>query len=644
MDLNEKMKDLVERLNRYAYQYYVLDEPTISDKQYDELYNELLSLESETGTVIPDSPTRKIGGEPIKEFLPHKHINKLYSLDKCNSYDELHEWDKKIKKVSPSAEYTLEYKLDGLTLCLTYENGYFVGGATRGNGETGEDVTQQVLTIKSIPLSVPYKGTFEAQGEGIMRLSALEKYNETAVEPLKNARNGVAGAIRNLDPKVTASRNLDVIFYNVNYLDDEGKITSQEGNVKFLKDNGFKTEKLFVSSDMEKIIAEIDKVDRQKLDYLIDGMVIKVNNLAVREQLGYTDKFPRWAMAFKFEAEETTTVLEDVVWNVGRTGKLTPLGILSPVELCGATIRKATLNNYDDILRKKVKKGSRVFIRRSNDVIPEILGLAEDNGGEEIYPPTVCPACGSTLFKDGAHVFCPNESDCPPQIIGRLTHFASKECMDIKGVSEKSVAVLYEKLGVRDFTDLYSLKKEDLFGLDGFKDKKSENFLQSIENSKKATLDRVINAIGIDNIGKKSARDLAETFGSLDGLMEATREELLAVPEVGEIVADSIIKFFQKKSGLIARLKEIGIDPKYQKSEGGALSGAKFVLTGTLPTLTRSEAGKLIENAGGIVSSSVSKETDYVLAGENAGSKLAKARALNIKIISEDELLTMLNT
>ncbi len=642
MDQNSKMKELVERLNKYAYQYYVLDEPTIADKQYDELYNELLMLEKETGVVLPDSPSRKIGGEPIKEFTAHTHLSKLYSLDKCNSYDELREWDAKIKKIAPSAQYTLEYKLDGLTLCLTYENGYFKGGATRGNGETGEDVTAQILTIKSIPLSVPFKGVFEAQGEGIMRLSALKKYNETAEEPLKNARNGVAGAIRNLDPKVTASRNLDIIFYNVNYLDGE-ELSSQNDNITFLKDNGFKTEKLFVSSDMEKIIAEIDRVDRDKLDFLIDGMVVKIDDLKTREELGYTDKFPRWAMAFKFEAEETTTILKEVVWNVGRTGKLTPLGLLEPVELCGATIQKATLNNYDDILRKKVKKGSRVFIRRSNDVIPEILGLAEDNGGEEIYPPTVCPACGSELVKDGAHIFCPNEKDCPPQIIGRITHFASKDCMDIKGISEKSVALLYRELGVREPTDLYSLKKEDLSDLDGFKDKKSENFLSSIQKSKGASLDRFINAIGIDNIGKKSARDLAEAFGSIDGLMGASKEELLAIPEIGNIVADSILAFFEKRGEIIEKFKQIGIDPRFAKNTGGIFAGKKFVLTGTLPTLTRSQASALIESAGGVVSSSVSKDVSFVLAGESAGSKLDKARAYNIKIITEEELLTMLN-
>lgn len=644
MDKLQRIKELIAQLNKYAYQYYVLDEPTVSDKQYDELYNELLALEKETGIVFPDSPTRRIGGEPIKEFKPHTHLKKLYSLDKCNSFDELREWDAKIKKIAPDAVYTLEYKLDGLTLSLTYENGYFKGAATRGNGETGEDVTAQVSTIKSIPLSVPYKATFEAQGEGIMRLSALKKYNETASEPLKNARNGVAGAIRNLDPKVTASRNLDIIFYNVNYI--EGKdISSQRESIAFLKDNGFKTEMLFVSQDIEEIIGRINSVDRKALDFLIDGMVIKVDDIRLREKLGYTDKFPRWAMAYKFEAEETTTVLKDVVWNVGRTGKLTPLASLEPVELCGATVSRATLNNYGDIVRKKVKKGSRVFVRRSNDVIPEILGVAEDNGGTEIQKPEVCPACGAKLVEEGALLFCPNENGCPPQITGRIEHFVSKDCMDIRGISEKSVAQLYEKLDVRSVTDLYYLKADDVARLDGYKDKKTENFISSVEKSKSVALDRFINALGIENVGKKTARDLALRFKSMNALMDAERETLLEIEDIGEVVADSITSYFGKHRALIEKFREIGIDPKIEEqSDGGVFSGKKFVLTGTLPTYTRGEATKLIENAGGEVASSVSKDTDYVLAGDNAGSKLEKAIQKGIKIISEKEFISLLNS
>ncbi len=641
--MNFTMKELVEKLNKYAYHYYVLDEPIVADKQYDELYDLLVKMEKESGVVLADSPTKRVGGEPVKEFKPHTHLHRLYSLDKCNSYEELIAWDEKIKKISPDATYTLEYKLDGLTLCLTYDNGYFVSASTRGNGEVGEDVTAQVLTIKSIPLSVPFKGKFEAQGEGIMRLSALKKYNETAVEPLKNARNGVAGAIRNLDPKITAKRNLDVIFYNVNYIEGE-EILSQRDNIKFLKRNGFKTENLVVSSEINDIISAIGRVNRNDLDFLIDGMVIKIDDSKTREELGYTDKFPRWAIAYKFEAEETTTVLEKVEWNVGRTGKLTPLAHLTPVELCGATIRRATLNNYDDILRKKVRVGSRVFIRRSNDVIPEILGVAEDNGGNDIVPPEYCPSCGAKLYRDGVHIFCPNERDCKPQITGRLTHFVSKECMDVKGVSEKVIEQLYDILGVRSLTDIYSLTAEEIAKLDGFKDKKINAFIRSVEESKKVPLDRFINALGIENVGKKSARDLAEEFGSITALMNADKERLVQIAEIGEIVADCIVSFFAKHRPLVEKFIEIGINPKFEKKEGGTLTGKTFVLTGTLPTLTREQASEMILSRGGKVSSSVSKNTDYVLAGESAGAKLTKAIALKIKVIDEKEFIMLLNS
>ncbi len=640
----ERMRELVQLLNKYAYQYYVLDEPTVSDVQYDALYNELLKLEKESGMVLPDSPTKKIGGDPIKAFAPHTHINKLYSLDKCNSFDELRAWDAKLRQMSADIVYTVEYKLDGLTLCLTYKDGLLHCASTRGNGEVGEDVTAQVLTVKSIPSRIPYKKTIEVQGEGVMRLSAFNKYNETASEPLKNARNGVAGAIRNLDPKVTASRNLDVIFYNVNYL-EEGYIPSQEENIKFLKDNFFKTEKLFISSSMDEIIEYVSSINRQSLDFLIDGMVIKVNSIPLREELGYTEKFPRWAMAYKFEAEETSTKLLDVEWNVGRTGKLTPLALLEPVELCGVTVKRATLNNYGDIKRKKVKIGSNVFIRRSNDVIPEILGIAEDfEDSKQILPPTHCPACGCELYEDGAHIFCPNEENCLPQIIGRLEHFCSKDCMDIRGISQSTVTQLVNAFSIKEPTDLYKLTKEQISTLDGFKDKKTENFISSVQKSKSVSLPAFINALGIENVGKKVARDLAERFKSIDGLSKAKKEELVAMDEVGEIMADCIVRYFASHMPIIEEFKQIGINPIMQESvkAEGVFLGMKIVLTGTLSMFTRSQAGKEIESRGGEVMSSVTKLTDLVIVGEDAGSKKVKAEKLGIKTISEQEFLKLL--
>lgn len=638
----EEMKKLVEVLNRYAYQYYVLDEPTVSDKEYDELYDKLVSLENQTGVVLPDSPTRRVGGEPLKDFASHKHIKRLYSLDKCNSFEELRRWDGKIKAEFPGCRYTLEYKLDGLTLCLTYKNGLFSGAATRGNGETGEDVTAQVLTIKSIPLSISYEKTVEVQGEGIMRLSALEKYNATAEEPLKNARNGVAGAIRNLDPKVTAKRNLDIIFYNVNYLEDDN-LSSQRENIAFLKKNKFKTEMLYESDDIEKIIRRIEEVDRSKLDFLIDGMVIKVDDFSVREKLGYTDKFPRWAIAYKFEAEETTTTLESVEWNVGRTGKVTPLAHVTPVELCGATISRATLNNFNDIRRKKLTEGCRVFIRRSNDVIPEILGISQDNGGGEIIAPNKCPACDTTLIERGAHLYCPNTHECPPQVKGRIEHFVEKDCMDIKFVSEATIAQLYDVLGVRETYDLYGLSEEDLYKLDGFKEKKVKVFLESVKKSKNVPLDKFINALGIENVGKVAAKELAERYGDVRSLMTATEDDLMQNNLVGEVTARCIVDYFARRAKVVEKLLECGITPVCEKKKAGVLSGKNFVLTGTLKNYTRGKATELIEANGGNVQSGVSKTTDFVIAGENAGSKLEKAQKLSVKILSEDEFISLLN-
>ncbi len=640
----QTMRELVDRLNELAYRYYVLDEPSVSDKEYDALYDKLVALENESGQVYDDSPTKRVGGEPLKEFLPHTHIHRLYSLDKCNSFDALRAWFGKIETALGYApECTLEYKLDGLTICLTYRDGKLVTGATRGNGEIGENVTEQVKTIKSVPLGIEYSGEVEVQGEGIMRISALEKYNATAAVPLKNPRNAVAGAIRNLDVRETAKRNLDVIFYNVNHISDDADM-SQTEQIDFIKRNRFKTGMLFVSSDIEKIIEKIRSVDRASLDFAIDGMVIKVNDGKARAVLGYTDKFPKWAIAFKFEAEETTTVLKNVVWQVGRTGKLTPLAVLEPVELCGATVKRATLNNYGDIVRKAVTVGSRVFVRRSNDVIPEILGVAEKGeNAREIEKPTVCPCCGHALTEEGANLFCPNFYDCRAQAVARIEHFCAKECMDIDGVSIKTAEQLYDKLNVRAAYMLYDLTADDLKNIDGFKDKKTANFISAVQKSKTVDLPHFINALCIDNVGRVTARALAEHFGSIDALSRAQIDELVAIQDVGEIVAQSIAEYFERHADVIERFKRLGIDPVYEKRSGGKLSGLKFVLTGSLTRFTRDEARAAIEKEGGIVQSGVSKLTDIVIAGESAGSKLEKARALGKKIIDETQFVDLLN-
>lgn len=643
----DRMRELVDILNRYAYEYYVLDAPTVTDAQYDKLYDELRELERESGTVLFDSPTRRVGGEPVKAFARHEHIARLYSLDKAVTEDELDAFFARVSKICGETEYTVEYKFDGLTMCLTYEDGKFVRAATRGNGVVGEDVTTQVLTIKSYPLSIPYKGTLEAKGEAVIRLSVLENYNKTAAEPLKNARNAAAGAIRNLDPAVTAARKPEILFYDVNYM-SEGSVSSQEEAVRFLEEQGFKTfhhtRLCKTPQEVKDAIAEID-MTRKKIDVLTDGAVVKVNDYAVREKLGFTDKFPRWAIAFKFEAEEAVTTVREVTWQVGRTGKLTPLAKVDPVELAGATVRKATLNNLGDIRRKDVKIGSKVLIRRSNEVIPEILGAYEHTGKSvDIAPPETCPYCGAPVREEGANLFCTNKN-CRPRIAAQLANFASKGAMDIEGFSEMTAYLLYDELGVRHYSDLYDLDKDRLSKLEGFGDKKIKNLLSAIAASKNVPLDRFLFALGIDGIGKVASKDLAEKFKSVEALSETTAEELVEMEDIGEKTAANIVNWFadEENRAELARLSEAGVKPfMKQVAAGGVFAGQNVVLTGTLSRFKRSEAQKLIEEQGGINQSAVTSKTTLVIAGESAGSKLDKAKDLGIRIIGEEEFLKIL--
>ena len=632
---------LIKTLNQWAYEYYVLDNPSVDDREYDRLYDELKRLEEETGEVRFDSPTRRVGGEPVKGFARHKHIERLYSLDKSVSFDELDAFFARIARISDKTEYTVEYKFDGLTMCLTYENGAFVRATTRGNGVEGEDVTAQCLTIKSFPLRIDYKGVLEVQGEAVIRLSVLENYNKTAKEQLKNARNAVAGAIRNLDPAITAERKPEILFYNVNYM-SEGFLGTQTQHFEFLKKNGFKVFPfLRVCSGADEVRAAIDEIEvgRSKLDVLTDGAVIKLNDCTVREEIGYTDKFPRWAMAYKFEAEERETTVTDVKWQVGRTGKLTPLAIVEPVELAGATVRKATLNNFGDLTKKDIKIGSKVLIRRSNEVIPEILGATEHaEGSVPIEKPAVCPYCNSAVEEVGANIFCPNKY-CRPRIIGKIEHFAQKDAMDIEGLSEMTAGQLHDALGVRECSALYSLTEEDLKKLSGFKAKKIANLLSAIEKSKSVSLERFIFALGIDGVGKVAARDLAKEYKSAEGLAAADRDGLLSLENIGEVTAETIVNWFADADNAaeVERLKAAGINPVLTETTktDGVFSGQFVVLTGTLENYKRSEAQKLIEERGGECQSSVTSKTTLVIAGDGAGSKLDKAKKLGIKIIDE---------
>lgn len=656
----KRMEELIDRLNELNYHYYTLDDPLVSDKEYDELYDELTKLEKETKVIYPYSPTQRVGGEILDKFERHTHLGRLWSLDKSQSFEELKNWDNRIRRLInqyneshedklPAPTYIVEYKFDGLTINLTYRNGELVQGATRGNGLVGEAILPQIKTIKNIPLKIDFNGVMEVQGEGLMPLSALEKYNESSEEPLKNARNAAAGALRNLDPKVTAERNLVGYLYNIGYIEGKEFNTHLE-MLDFLKVNRLPVfnyaKKL---STIEEVFEEIEKLEEEKdkLDILTDGIVIKLNDMRTREILGYTMRFPRWAIAYKFEAEETTTKLLEVRWNVGRTGKVTPIAILEPVEIAGATVRRATLNNWDDIQRKEVALNSRVLIRRSNEVIPEIMGVMEtEDETQPIEKPTHCPACGSELIQDGVHMFCPNSLSCKPQLVSRMVHFASRDAMDIEGFSEKTAEKLFEELDLKDIPDIYELKYEDLIKLEGFKEKKTNNLLEAIENSKDTTLDAFIYALGIPNVGLKTARDLAKHFKSLDNLKKATYEELIEIPDVGHVIAESIVEIFHDPKILssIDKLLKEGVKPYYEEEvvEESIFTDKRVVITGALEDYTRKEIKEIIEKLGGKVTGSVSRNTDFIIVGENPGSKYDRGVELGVEIIDEERLKTLI--
>ena len=651
----KEMEDLIKEIDKLNYHYYTLDDPLLSDAEYDKLYDRLVNLENESGTVLSYSPTTRVGGAVLSKFEKHTHLGRLYSMDKAQGDDALLAWYNRIEKFVnnynenninklPEPEFIVELKFDGLTINLTYENQNLIMASTRGNGIVGEEILEQVKTIYSVPLRISYSGKIEVQGEGLMPLSELEKYNQENEEKLKNARNAAAGALRNLDPKVTKKRNLTAYFYNVGYI-EEDIFKSDDEMKKFLKENNFNVSKYnYKLKKFSEIIKKIQEIgeNRNKLDILIDGVTIKVNDIETRRALGYTNKFPRWAIAYKFEAEEISTTLLDVVWNVGRTAKVTPSAILEPVDIGGVTVQRATLNNYDDILRKKVKIGSRVLIRRSNDVIPEILGtLPSDIETHEIEKPKTCPYCGSHLYQDGVHIFCPNTLSCVPQLVSRLTHFASRDAMDIEGFSEKTIEKLMGTVGLKEIPDVYKLRYEDIIKIEGFKEKRTKNLLNAIENSKNPHLSNFIYALGIPNVGIKTSRDLANHFKSFDKLRNSKEDELISIGDIGSITAKEIVEFFHDERivNSVNELFDLGISPLYEDDSNGPkpLDKKTFVLTGTLE-IPRKELEEKLISLGAKVTGSVSKNTDYLVVGENPGSKYDKARDLKIEILSLEEL------
>lgn len=655
----KEIEALIDELNKYNYHYYTLDNPIISDAEYDKIYDRLINLEKDTGVVLKDSPSLRVGGNVLEKFEKYTHKAPLYSMNKAQSFEELKAWIDRIirfvneyndinKEKLRKPDFIVELKFDGLTINLTYEDGYLTNAATRGNGRIGEVILEQVKTIYSIPLSINYKGNMEVQGEGLMTLSALEKYNKNAKEKLKNARNAAAGALRNLDPKVTKSRHLTAYFYNIGYI--EGKqFTDDIEMKKFLKDEKFLISKInYHCNNFEEIVEKINEIEnmRDDLDILIDGVTIKINDFRTREELGFTNKFPRWAIAYKFEALEVSTRLLEVIWNVGRSSKVTPSAILEPVDIGGVTVQRATLNNIDDINRKQLKLNSRVLIRRSNDVIPEILGaLPTEEITYDIIEPKICPSCGTELYRNGVHIFCPNTLSCKPQLISRLTHFASRDAMDIEGLSEKTITKLLLERGISEIADIYELRYDDIINLEGFKEKRSNNLLNAIENSKKVSLENFIYALGINNVGIKTARDLANHYKTFENFRNAKYEDLLNIGDIGPITAKEIEIYFNDEHIIksIDRLLSNGVNPTYENKFNDNLifNDKIIVITGTLSQPRKELEEKLI-NMGAKVTGSVSKKTNYLIVGENPGSKYNKARELGVEILDENKLNEML--
>ena len=661
MDKLDEIKKLVEELNKYAYEYYTLDTPTVTDKEYDEKYDRLKALEAETNHILPYSPTNRVGDGVLSGFKKYNHKARLWSLDKSQSIDGIKDWHNRnlkfIKEMNsrgenlPEPRYVLTKKFDGLTVNLTYnEDGILVNAATRGNGETGEEVSAQVKTIKSIPLKIEGEDLFEIHGEAVMTTEAFEKYNKDATNPLKNLRNGAAGALRNLNLKETAKRNLSAFFYDIGYKEGD-EFKTYEEMLNFIKEKGFPMDD-YVSycTTVDEIAEQIKYIEdiRFDLNYDIDGVVIAIDDIKTRELLGYTVKFPKWAIAYKFEAQEATTTLLDVEWNVGRSGRVGPTAILDPVDLAGVTVRRATLNNIDDIRRKGVKIGAEVFVRRSNDVIPEIMGVSsEDENCKEIEVPETCPACGAHVVQNGVHYFCENTLSCKPQMVKTIVHYASRNAMNIEGFSEKTAEQLFEKLDLKSIASLYKLTKEELLSLDKFKDKKADNLLKAVENSKNCELYRFIYALGIPNVGVKTAKDLVERFKSIEGLKNATFEELVAVSDVGDIVAKCVMDFFNEEKALatIDELLSLGVNPFFEEKviiKNNNFEGKTVVVTGSLQNYSRTSIKEKLESLGAKVSGSVSKKTDFVIAGEEAGSKLTKAQELGVKVLTEEEFEEMI--
>jgi DNA ligase (NAD+) len=665
--IEKKIESLREEINKHNYNYYILTKPVISDEEFDKLLKELEKLESEHPELItPDSPTQRVGSDLTKEFKPAEHKIPMLSLSNTYSEDELYDFDRRVKDGLSSDEkvdYVVELKIDGASVSINYVNGVLKKAATRGDGTVGEEITNNVRTIKSVPLkiqkdkAIPYKlNDFEVRGEVFMNIKDFEKLNkERAKEGEKtfaNPRNSTAGTLKLQDPKIVAKRPLNTFLYNL--ISPRDELKSQEENLSIIKKLGFKVNpnyrKCSSIEEVIKVCHEFEKL-REKLEYEIDGAVIKVNSIKQQNQLGSIAKAPRWAVAFKFKSKQATTVINDIVWQVGRTGAITPVAELEPVFLAGSTISRATLHNFDEIQRKDIRVGDTVIIEKGGDVIPKVVEVKlskRSRSSKKTKPPEKCPACNSKLFKPEGEVayYCEN-TECPDQIKGRIEHFASRGAMDIEGLGESLIDLFVEKGFLKTYSDIYKLidRKSELVSIERLGEKSVTNLLKSIEKSKERPFDKVLFAMGIRYVGSGAAKKLASHFNNIDALIKASEEEITEVYEIGESISKSVKKFFNDTHNrkILDELKKVGlkfsfVDRKDSVLKDNFFKGKNFVLTGTLSDYSREEAGEIITNFGGNVTSSVSSKTDYVLAGEKAGSKLDKAKSLGIKIISESDL------
>ena len=651
----EKLNNLKQQIAYHSDLYYNQNRTEISDYEYDMLMQEIKHIEEEFPQLITaDSPTQTVQGVANSTFEKVAHAVKMESLLDAFSYDELRDFDQKIKAVSPAAKYAVETKIDGLSMSLEYVNGVFTRGSTRGDGVVGEDVTQNLATIKSIPKKIENAPAFlEVRGEVYMPkevfLNLVQKQEEEGKKTFKNPRNAASGSVRQKDSKITAERNLDIFVFNIQQISDEYKLTSHKQSLDLLKEFGFKVSPRYnVYDNIEDVIKEIEEIGnmRSNFSFEIDGAVVKVDDFETRKEMGSTNKYPRWAIAYKYPPEEKSTILREIEISVGRTGVLTPTAVFDTVQLAGTSVSRAVLHNQDFIDEKQINIGDEILVRKAGDIIPEVVKLVKKNTEDVFKIPMVCPSCHSEIIKTEESALRCINPECPEQLTRNIIHFASRTAMNIDGLGESIVYQLAEKQLIHDVGDLYYLTFEQALTLEGFKDKSAKNLINAIEESKKANLDKLIFAFGIRNIGEKAATLLAEKFKTLDTLVDATAESIAEIDGFAAISANSVVEYFAKDTvkEVIEKLKNAGVNTEYISTRTSEiLAGKTFVVTGTLPSLSRDEAEKLIADNGGKAASSVSKKTSYVLAGEKAGSKLDKAKTLGIPVITQQEFLDMIN-